>query len=102
MISSYYVYDKYLGLIPNKMEKPENSITLWSDHLRWQYPNYTEIRDKTIKTDYFDQVSSDKLEKFLKSLLEDDNVALLGMNTEINPCNGYPVYTIFIRQEVRL
>lgn len=98
-MNKFYLFDEDSGTLTNKMQRPEGSITLWSDHLRWQYPNYSEVRDKTIKTDYFDRVSTDKLENFLKLLLDDDSIALLGMNTEINPCNGYPVYTIFISKE---
>lgn len=81
-------------LLFEKDNIPENTYTIWSDHIRHQYENYWNIMDKYRLYDCWEGKPIKHIQKFLCELLNKD-VEIQRISVSIDG-RGYNVYTIVL------
>ena len=92
-----YSYDGFIlfRLLPNT----EATNTLYCDRLRSQYSNWNEMLKKHFNniSDYFHDRSPEKIQDFLRELLNKPNLLLVFGMEYCNLSNGYPVYRFEVK-----
>lgn len=92
-----YSYDGFIlfRLLPNS----EATNTLYCDRLRSQYSNWDEMLKKHFGniSDYFNDRSPEKIQNFLRDLLNKPNLLLVFCMEYCNLSNGYPVYRFEVK-----
>ena len=87
-----------IALLFEKDNIPENTYTIWSDHIRNQYENYWNIMDKYRLYDCWEGKPIKHIQNFLSELLE-KQVEIQKISVAIDG-RGYNVYTVILKDTV--
>ena len=82
------------ALLFEKDNIPENTYTIWSDHIRHQYENYWSIMDKYQLNDRWEGHPIKHIQNFLCELLNKD-VEIQKISISIDG-RGYNVYNVVL------
>lgn len=79
-------------------EAGESCDAVYSDRLRQQYENHSEIARRYFKGDYLDRVSLGDLSKYLSDLFR-KKVRVTAVAEECHLGNGYPLWILYYQKE---
>lgn len=83
---------KTATLFETNNQPSESTISLWSDHIRNQYPNHSELKNKYKIGDVWEGTKIKTIQLFLSELIGKD-IEIQQIKVSIN-AQGYPIYCV--------